>query len=61
MTPEGKKIWNSPAGGSLMAAMLGMKPMEEKDKATVEQLRQTGKADSSKATPPKTSESDSGE
>lgn len=58
MTPEGKKIWNSPAGGSLMAAMLKLKPLEEKDKLALEKLRQTGKggaaAPPSQATQPKT-------
>jgi hypothetical protein len=58
VTPEGKKIWNSPAGGSLMAAMLKLKPLEEKDKETLEKLRQTGQdgaaAPPLKATQPKT-------
>lgn len=41
MTPEGKKIWDSRAGGNLIAAMLGEKPLDEKDKETLEQLKQT--------------------
>jgi hypothetical protein len=41
MTPQGKKTWNSPAGASLMDAMLGEKPMSEQDKATVQELVKT--------------------
>lgn len=41
MTPEGKKIWDSKAGGDLMAAMLGGVPLTDADKKTLEALKQT--------------------
>jgi hypothetical protein len=44
MTPQGKKIWNSPAGASLMKAMLGEKPMNKQDEAVVRALVKTSKA-----------------
>jgi hypothetical protein len=43
MTPQGKKIWNSPAGASLMKAMLGEKPMNKQDEAVVKALVKTSK------------------
>ena len=39
LTPDAKKIWNTPAGGSLMAAMLGLKTIDGGDEATIESLR----------------------
>jgi hypothetical protein len=48
MTPDGKKIWNSPAGASLMAAMLGQKPVKPQDQATVKALVKTSKAGQTK-------------
>ena len=45
ISEQGKKIWKSAAGGSLMRAMLGTKPMTEQDRQTLEQLRQSGKQD----------------
>ena len=42
ISEQGKKIWKSEAGGSLMRAMLGTKPMTEQDRQTLEQLKQTG-------------------
>lgn len=60
ITPEGQKIWDSKAGGSLMKAMLGQKPLDEKDKETLAELKQTSLGQSttqtspSKATPSKT-------
>ena len=43
MTPEGKKIWNSPQGASLMESMLGEKPVSEQDRATIQTLVETSK------------------
>ena len=38
LSPDAKQLWNSPAGASLMAAMLGSKPMDDADKATAAKL-----------------------
>jgi len=43
MTPEGKKIWNSPAGGHLMDAMMGDEPFAARDRMTVRSLVKTSK------------------
>jgi len=43
MTPQGKKTWNSPAGASLMKAMLGEKPVDKQDEETVKVLVKTSK------------------
>lgn len=47
MTPEGKKIWGSPQGVSLMRAMLNGKAISEQDRATIQAL-----VESSKGQPP---------
>jgi len=49
MTPQGKKIWNSPKGASLMAAMLGEKEVEPQHEATVKELVETSKAAKAKS------------
>lgn len=38
LSPDAKKLWNSPAGSSLMAALLGSKTMDDADKATAKKL-----------------------
>ena len=43
MTPQGKKIWDSKAGGDLAMAMMGEKPMTDEDRATLEALKQTSR------------------
>ena len=47
MTPEGKKIWDSPAGASLMEAMLGEKPFTKQDELVLESLRKSNQGGSS--------------
>ena len=39
LTPDAKRIWKTAAGGSLMAAMLGLKTIDGGDEATIESLR----------------------
>ena len=43
MSPQGKKIWDSPAGASLMRAMLRGQPQSEQDKETVQALVESSK------------------
>ena len=52
MTPQGKKIWNSPQGASLMESMLGEKPVSEQDRATIQALVETSKGKPPAAVPP---------
>ncbi|MBK7813144.1 MAG: hypothetical protein IPJ52_01950 [Rhodocyclaceae bacterium] len=61
MTPQGKKIWDSKAGGDLAMAMMGEKPMTEEDRKTLASLKQTSstantdpRKNSSQATPRQT-------
>lgn len=46
LSPDAKKLWKSPAGASLMAAMLGSKPMDDADKATAKKLMEGPQAES---------------
>lgn len=39
LSPDAKRIWKSPAGGALMASMLGMRPMDGGDQATLAALK----------------------
>lgn len=39
ISKEGKKIWQSKAGGNLMAAMLGTKPLTRMDELTIKRLK----------------------
>lgn len=52
MTPQGKKIWNSKAGGDLAMAMMGEKPMTDEDRKTLDALRQGGQRKTTETTPP---------
>jgi hypothetical protein len=38
LSPDAKAIWKSKAGGSLVCAMLGLKPWEEEDRQTAREL-----------------------
>ena len=44
MTPQGRKIWGSKAGQSLMKAMLEDAPKTPEHAATVQALKASGKA-----------------
>ena len=55
MSPEAKKVWESPKGGRLMAAMLGLLPMGDAEKATMDEiltLQQNASAQADPDTPP---------
>ena len=51
MTPEGRKVWKSAAGGSLMAAMLKRGPMTMEAQEALDKLR-AKKAPAKSAPPP---------
>lgn len=45
MTPEGKRIWNSPFEAHLMAVMLGEQPVTKRDELVIEDLVKSSKED----------------
>ncbi len=47
---QGKRIWGSKQGGSLMRAMLGGQPLTQQDKETLQQLKQGGSSQSQSET-----------
>lgn len=51
MTPEGRKIWNSPQGVSLLRAMLAGQAPDQQQQQTLQQLK--------RADPPKLAQAES--
>ena len=43
---QGKRIWGSNQGGSLMRAMLGGQPLTQQDRQTLQELKQGGQSPS---------------
>lgn len=51
LSPDAKEIWKSKAGASLMHVMLGAKPADDGDKATMEKLIECARQDDKPAEP----------
>jgi hypothetical protein len=52
MTPEGRRIWNSPEGVNLLHKILRKQPLTEQDQKTVSQLKQSGPPNAPKSQSP---------
>ncbi len=52
MTPEGKKIWDSRAGGDLAMAMMGEKAKTDDDRNTLETLKRSSRGETTETSPP---------
>jgi len=44
MSDEARKLWKTPAGGSLMGAMMGLQPLAPDAQALLDQLKALNKA-----------------
>lgn len=44
MTPEAEKLWQSPEGGKLAAAMMGLRPMSDEERKTLDAILAAQKA-----------------
>ena len=44
MSDEARKMWNTPAGGSLMGAMMGLEPRAPDAQALLDQLKALNRA-----------------